>query len=72
MHSLVSLLGCFWQLGFKKDNMGCNLSSIVMLHAMQIAWANSARVGCGAYKCGKAVGFPYPDSTIFVCNYGPG
>lgn len=41
-------------------------------HYTQIVWASTGHVGCGVYRCRSAVGFNYPNSLNFVCNYGPG
>ncbi|KAL5467542.1 hypothetical protein EMCRGX_G031790 [Ephydatia muelleri] len=41
-------------------------------HYTQIVWASTGHVGCGVHRCRSAVGFNYPNSLNFVCNYGPG
>ena len=43
-----------------------------ILLILQLSWATTNYVGCGAYRCPQTTGFPYPNSLNLVCNYGPG
>ena len=51
------------------------ISYILYTHAcnIQIVWADSNRVGCGAYRCPTTVDLEsYTNLLYLVCNYGPG
>lgn len=39
---------------------------------LQVVWATSKYVGCGAHRCPTVEGLPYTDLLLVVCNYGPG
>lgn len=43
-----------------------------IIYTLQVVWATSNKLGCGVYRCGNPNGFPYPNSLLLVCNYGPG
>ena len=36
---------------------------------MQVVWATSRHIGCGATRCAEIS--PYTDALFFVCNFGP-
>ena len=41
---------------------------------MQMVWARTYAVGCGAFRCAELEGAEdaYENALFLVCNYGPG
>jgi len=55
------------------ESFGSNTCSGVIGHYTQVVWAETYEVGCGAIHYPAKIGdTTYPESKIYVCNYGPG
>ena len=49
----------------------CDNEQCVAIMILQLVWANSTALGCGASVCPTIPSFPVPNSILLVCNYGP-
>ena len=42
----------------------------VCMYIMQVVWATSSALGCGAFRCAQLTGFT-SNALNLICNYGP-
>ena len=49
-----------------------NEHNSVVFILLQLVWATTCSMGCGATYCSNLQGYPGGPALFLVCNYGPG